>query len=319
MTRYHTVSGGAGSWLAAKVDIDAHPRDEHRFVFADTLYEDADCYRFLIEGCAYLLGRDVRNVLPQAGDFPDYRVLGDFDIETYDGNPEWRAFLARLRVDVAEVMPELIWLVEGRDPWEVFRDEKMLGNSRFDPCSKILKRKQLDAWRSSNCNKSTDAFTVGIGEHEAHRFINGNGGGLGPRMAAMGWTYEAPLVHPGPWQFGAFGYLVKAGIAKPRMYLLGYLHANCGGFCIKAGHAHYQNRFRKQPERFAYDEMMEGKIIVFLGRPVAMMTDRSGDNVKKPMPLSAFRAGLESKPELDFEYTEGSSGCGCAIDYEEAA
>jgi len=31
MTRYHSVSGGAGSWLATKVDMDAHPHEEHRF------------------------------------------------------------------------------------------------------------------------------------------------------------------------------------------------------------------------------------------------------------------------------------------------
>lgn len=318
MTRYHTVSGGAGSWLAAKVDIDRHPNEQHRFVFADTLYEDADCYRFLIEGVANLVGRDLSAITPKAEDFPDYRVAGEFDIAAYAGNPEWRAFLANLRAVVAEAMPELIWLVEGRDPWEVFRDEKMLGNNRFDPCSKILKRRTLDRWRAANCDKTTDVFTVGIGEHEKHRFENEDGGGLGPRMLALGWIYEAPLVDSTEGKFGPFGYLQSAGIVRPRMYRLGYLHANCGGFCIKAGHAHYQNRHRRQPERFRYDEMMEAKIIAHVGKAVSMMTDRTGDNVKKPITLAEFRARIEAIPEMEFEYADGTSGCGCMID-EEAA
>jgi 3'-phosphoadenosine 5'-phosphosulfate sulfotransferase (PAPS reductase)/FAD synthetase len=34
---------------------------------------------------------------------------------------------------------ELITLSDGRTPFEVFKDEKFMGNSRVDPCSKILK------------------------------------------------------------------------------------------------------------------------------------------------------------------------------------
>lgn len=37
-------------------------------------------------------------------------------------------------------------VADGRDPWQVFEDERYLGNSRADPCSKILKRKLLDQW-----------------------------------------------------------------------------------------------------------------------------------------------------------------------------
>lgn len=305
MTRYHLVSGGAGSWLAAKVDMAAHPTEEHRFLFADTLYEDADCYRFLIEGVAHLLGRNVSNILPRAEDFPDYRVQGDFDIATYAGNPEWRAYLAQLRTDTAEAMPELIWLVEGRDPWEVFRDERFLGNSRHDPCSKILKRGMLDRWRKDNAEPLTDVFAVGIGTHEEHRYTR-----LAERMAVDGWRYEAPLIGTAESEF-VLGYLADAGIVKPRLYLLNYIHNNCGGFCIKAGHAHYQNRHAVQPERYAYDAMMERKLSEFLGKVVTMLTDRSGDGAKKPLSLYQFRERLQRNPQIQFQYVPGTSGCGC--------
>lgn len=314
MTRYHSVSGGAGSWLAAKVDMAAHPRENHRFLFADTLYEDADCYRFLIEGIAHLLGRNVSNVLPRASDFPDYRVSGDFDIATYAGNPEWRGFLDRLRADVAEVIPELTWLVEGRDPWQVFRDRKFLGNSRIDPCSKSLKREVLGKWRRENATAETDVFCIGIGPHEAHRYHR-----LAERMAAEGWRYEAPLLGTFEGEVGAFGYLANAGIERPRLYRKNYIHNNCGGFCIKAGHAHYQNRFYADPERYSYDAMMERKLAEYIGKPVTMLTDRANDNVKKPLSLDEFADRMRAKPQFIFEYDQGSSGCGCAIDYEEAA
>lgn len=307
MTRYHSVSGGAGSWLAAKLDMAAHPTAQHHFLFADTLYEDADCYRFLIEGVGYLIGRDVSNFLPRASDFPDYRVAGDFDIATYAGNPDWRAFLRQLRADASEAMPELTWLVEGRDPIEVFRDRRFLGNSRIDPCSKSLKREVLDAWRKANANPEEDVFCVGIGTHERHRHER-----LASRMLDEGWTYEAPLIDTMEGEFGPFGYLANAGIERPRLYRKGYIHNNCGGYCIKAGHAHYQNRFNVDRDRYDYDAMIERKLAEFIGSNVTMMTDRSGDNIKKPLSLDEFAARLIANPQMELlEYEPGRSGCGC--------
>ncbi len=312
MTRYHSVSGGAGSWLAAKVDMAAHPDEEHRFVFADTLYEDADCYRFLIEGIAHLLGRAA--IVPSIEDFPDYRILGDFDIATYAGNPEWREFLAYLRSQTTSSIPELTWLVEGRDPWEVFRDKRFLGNSRVDPCSLLTKRELIDAWRDVVADKSEDVFCVGIGPDEAHRYDK-----LAARHAKAGWTYHAPLIGTTAGEFGPFGYLAAAGIERPRLYRMDYMHNNCGGFCIKAGHAHYQNRLRKQPERYAYDEMFERKLREYLGKDISILSSRIGTDVKQPLTLAEFRRRNEDNPSFDFQYEPGTSGCGCAIDYEEAA
>lgn len=319
MTYYHQVSGGTGSWLAAKVAMARYPDAEHRFVFADTLYEDADCYRFLVEGIAALLGRKVR--VPVVSDFPDYRVRGEFRIEDYRGNPEWRAHLAAIRAQALDDLPELIWLVEGRDPWEVFRDRRFLGNSRADPCSDILKRQVIEAWREVMCNRETDICTVGIGMHERHRFEGGRGKrGLRARMDEKGWTFLAPLLDTREGEFHWVGagvvFLDKAGIARPRLYRRGYVHNNCGGFCIKAGHEHYRNRLEQDAERFAYDEMMEGKIAEYVGQAVAMMTDRRNGE-KVPMSLARFRQEYEARPDESFNMFEGDSGCGCAIDYDD--
>jgi hypothetical protein len=310
--RYSLFSGGGGSYRATKLDKKAYPDAPRRLVFTDTLYEDADLYRFLIEAAADVLGRKLSWSI-SADDFPDYRVIEDVPIEEYRGNPEWRDFLADLRERTASDLPELIWLVEGRDPWEVYRDERMVGNSLKDPCSKFIKRNRLDAWRKAACIGARDTFIVGIGEHEKHRFDDGQGGALGPRMKAAGWHYEAPLIgqpelNPGLW-------MASARIAPPRLYALGYQHNNCGGMCCKAGHAHWQNRARVHPERFAYDAMMERKVRNYLGKPAAtMLNDRRGDKQKKPLSLDAFADRLAAQPEVNYDYEPGSSGCGCMVE-----
>lgn len=314
-------SAGEGSFKAALIDRKRHPDAQLRLVFTDTLYEDPDAYRFLIEGAAHVLHRRL-NWTVRAEDFPDYRVADDVPIEEYCGNPEWRAFLADLRERACDAMPELVWLVESRDPWEIFRDVRFLGNSQVDPCSAVAKRGVLADWRSANCHREgelfgpPDVFIVGIGDHEAHRFDDGNGGGIGPRNAADGWLYEAPLL-TAP-RLGEeslfFAPLDKIGPAPPSLYSMGYIHNNCGGFCCKAGQAHWANRFRVQPERFAYDAMMERKIAAYLGGDYSMLTDRRGGDGKKPMTLDAFRRRLLADPKRKYEYTPGESGCGCTTE-----
>lgn len=310
-------SGGEGSFRAAKIERARHPEAELLLVFTDVLYEDADTYRFLIEAAANVLGRRL-NWTVTADEFPDYRVADEVPIEEYAGSPDWRAFLAELRQRASEAMPELVWLVEGRDPWEIYRDERFLGNSSVDPCSKVGKRQIADRWRTANCRREgelfgpADWFAVGIGEHEAHRFDDGNGGGIGPRTAADGWRYHSPLLTD-PLDFPALFYapVEQLGVRPQRMYGKGYKHGNCGGFCCKAGQAHFANRFRVDPERYAYDAMMERKIAAYLGADVSMLTDRRGGEGKKPLTLDQFAERLRAEPAAEYEYAPGESGCGC--------
>jgi hypothetical protein len=318
MRRNTMLSAGEGSYRAAVIDRRRYPDAQHRYVFTDTLYEDADAYRFLIEGAAHITGRRL-NWSVRAEDFPDYRVLENVPIEEYRGNPEWRAFLADLRLRTMDAIPELIWLVEGRDVWEVFRDRLFLGNSGVDPCSEALKRLCFADWRSANCYRvgelfgPPDVFLVGIGDHEPHRFYgDAKSVGILRANAKDGWLYEAPLLtEPMPGEYDLFwGPLDRIGPAEPRLYGMGYSHNNCGGFCCKAGQAHYANRFRVQPERFAYDAMMERKVVAYLGGGYAMLTDRRGGG-KKPMTLDTFAERLRAEPDAEYVVQPGESGCGC--------
>jgi hypothetical protein len=325
--RNHLFSAGEGSFRAAMADKLLHPGAQHRLVFTDTLYEDADAYRFLVEGAAQFYDRRL-NWSIAAADFPDYRVPADMPIEESCGNPEWREYLADLRARTLDAIPELVWIVEGRDPWEIYRDRRFLGNSGVDPCSEVAKRLALAEWRSANCYREgelfgpADVFTVGIDEHETERFYGG-GDKLGIRRAHAkdGWIYEAPLIAAnevlaagGELPVGVlsvlFSPLAEIGPASPRLYGMGYVHNNCGGFCCKAGQAHWRNSFIVQPYRYAYDAIIELKLTEYLGANVAMLTDRRGGQ-KNPMMLDAFAERLAAEPDVVIEYEPGDSGCGC--------
>ena len=101
MTRHVTMfSAGGGSWRTAMIVQSTLPAgDTHELLFTDVLYEDADAYRFLVEGAARVYGRELSFKVPAADDFPDYRVADDVPLEEYAGNPEWRAFLRRRLAD----------------------------------------------------------------------------------------------------------------------------------------------------------------------------------------------------------------------------
>lgn len=307
------LSGGASSWRAAKVWKARNPDKQLMLLFTDVLYEDADTYRFLLEGAANIYERRL-NWLPRAEDFPDYRLLPVPEIEDYHGNPAWRACLADLREKSALAIPELIWLVEGRDPWEVYRDERYLGNSRKDPCSKILKRRQADKWLAEHGDPDRDVLIYGIGEHEKHRFDDGAGKGILHRLAVKGFRCEAPLI--GMPEINPALHIKAQGIAPARNYALNYLHDNCGGFCCKGGKAHFENRNVVHPERAEYDAMMEAAMQRFLGKPYTILTE-TVNKEKRYLSLAEFNGRLRTNPDLHHDYEPGDSGCGCMIDEDE--
>jgi hypothetical protein len=202
-------------------------------------------------------------------------------------------------------------IAEGRTPWQVFRDERFLGNSRIDPCSRILKREMADRWLKTNCDPLDTTVYVGIDWTEAHRFTR-----LAERRAGAGWTYEAPVTLP-PYvlKTDLLAQLRAEGIKPPRLYEMGFAHNNCGGWCVKAGQGHFALLLREMPERYAYHEAMEQEFREFIGADVSMMTDRSGDGIKKPLTMRALRERIEAGAQIDM-FDIG--GCGCFVDTEVA-
>ncbi len=298
-------SGGAGSWGAAKRVVQLHGTDNLILLFADTLIEDQDTYRFLLEGAANVFGVPAPlDLMARALALP----------EADKGHQaERKELLAGLRQDANERLPFLRWIAEGRTPHEVFEDVRFLGNSRFDPCSKHLKRDLLHGWKTAHCDRTQTVCYVGIDWSEKHRYDR-----LASRWQAIGWRYEAPLCDaPYLTPQGVREWMRADGLAPPRAYGLGFHHNNCGGGCVKAGQGHWITLLRVMPERYADWEERENDRREQLG-DVSMLSDRTGDNIKKPLTLTALRERYEAGRTGQIDLFD-IGGCGCAIDEEPAA
>jgi hypothetical protein len=205
----------------------------------------------------------------------------------------------------ADIGVPLTTITEGRNPWHVFFDERLLGSSFADPCSKILKRELADKWFKDNCDPVETIVYVGIDWSESHRYTR-----LRDRRAAEGWRYEAPLCDTPLYPAQIKSMLEIAGIKQPRLYDMGFSHNNCGGFCVKAGQGHFSKLLKNLPKRYAKHENMEQAIRTFLGKDVSILKDTRGGE-KKPLTLKNLRLRIEAGETVDmFEI----GGCGCFVD-----
>lgn len=216
-------------------------------------------------------------------------------------------FLAEAAVNIGA---KLVRTAEGRTPWEVFRDERFLGNTRVDPCSKILKRQWLDRWLEENRTREDTVVHVGIDWSEEHRFTK-----LRDRRAESGWRYEAPLCdEPYLTKKQILTWMAAEGVRPPRLYEMGFPHNNCGGFCIKAGQAQWALLLKAMPERYAFHEKKEEELRGLLG-DVSILRDRRGGK-NRPLPLAAFRKRVETGDYVD---RHEWGGCGCFVDRTDEA
>lgn len=206
----------------------------------------------------------------------------------------------------------LVWLKEGRDPWQVFFDGKMMGNSRVDPCSRILKRELIRQWLEDNYRPEKSVIYLGFDWNEGHRFERA-------RQYWDPWTIAAPLLEP-PYltKQSLIGAVELAGIKAPRLYRMGFSHNNCGGFCVKAGMATFRLLLDKMPERYAHHEDQERKFREMTGKDVSILTDRSNGE-RTPLTLEEFRERV-ARPgrQLTLDEMYDFGGCGCMTPTEDA-
>lgn len=246
-------SGGVGSWGAARRTVDEHGAENATLLFADTLIEDEDLYRYLDQAAA-------------------------------------------------NVGAELVRIAEGRDPWQVFFDGRFLGNTRIDPCSRVLKRELMRRWLEEHRDPADTVVVLGFDWTEMHR---------AERAAPYWepWTVEAPLCErPYVAKADLIDSLRAEGIEPPRLYALGFEHNNCGGFCIKAGQAQFERLLRVLPDRYRYHERREQELREYLGKDIAILRDRTGGQLR-PLTLREFRERLEIDPTL-FDGSEWGA-CSC--------
>jgi hypothetical protein len=252
-------SGGLCSFWAAHRVIAKHGKENVTLLFADTMMEDEDLYRFNV------------------------------DAEKFLG------------VTITRI-------ADGRTPWDVMRDERVIGRSGLDVCSRILKRELLDKWRFSNTTPDSSMFYLGLDWTEGHR-MNGDAQRDGMVKKFAPWTVKAPMMDEPIWdKCRMMKELAAIGIKLPHLYTLGFPHNNCGGFCIKAGQAHFAQLLRLMPERYAFHESKEQEMRAIVG-DYSVMNDRRGGGGKKVMTLETFRKRVEAGEDFD---RHDWGGCGCA-------
>lgn len=206
--------------------------------------------------------------------------------------------VAYLQTDFnVEFMP----IMDGRNIWQVFKDEKFLGNSRIDPCSRILKRELCRKWMEDWCHTQETVLYVGISWDE-DRIDE-------IRERWKPWIVEAPMCEPPFWSKCDMIREAKAlNLPLSEAYEDGFPHDNCGGGCIKAGQAQFAQLYKIRPAVYDRWEKNEADVIAHIGKDVSILKDRRGGTTK-PMTLAAFRERIETG---DYDHHEWG-GCGCGV------
>lgn len=250
-----SFSGGMGSFAEAVSCVEKFGKENVTTLFADTLIEDKDLYRFMDECVAFL------------------------DCE-------------------------YIRICEGRTPFQVFEDVKFMGNSRIDPCSRVLKRDFIDSYIGKNYKPDEVEIHLGIDYTEEHRLKR-----LVKRKEP--YIYRSTLIEDGRIIHKDFS--KQYGIKPPRLYSFGLGHNNCGGFCPKAGMAHYEKLLKGDRDQYIkYEELEDG---VYKKNPSAKPFLRMNVEGKlRYLTLKQFRQGIEAGTmQLTFDDLLDFGGCGCAV------
>lgn len=207
-----------------------------------------------------------------------------------------------------------VYLNEGRDIWEVFKDKKFLGNSRLAHCSHLLKQKPAREWLETNCDPEDTVVYVGIDWTETHRLPS-------IEKNYKPYTAVAPLAienYSGTKKYWDKPELIEwaraEGLTTPRLYDLGFAHNNCGGGCVRAGQGQFKQLLQIMPERFDVWEKKEQEMRDYLGKDVSILTEVVKGQ-KKSLPLSELRKRAEDSPMLIDETDIG--GCGCFFQEDE--
>ena len=252
-------SGGVGSWAAARRVVNVHGPDDMALVFADTLIEDADLYRFLGEAHA-------------------------------------------------DIGCELVHLKDGRTPWQVFHDVRLIGNTRIDPCSRVLKRELIRKWLDKTHDPADTIIYLGFDWTEGHRADRAS-------KYWDPWRVKSPMTNE-PYLSKAqmLESLADHGMAVPRLYLEGFPHNNCGGFCVKAGQTQFAHLLKMRRSVYLEHEAEEQAIRGYLDKDVSILRDRAGgggrgDDNTKPLTMRDLRLQIEHGGRQMALYDWG--GCGC--------
>jgi hypothetical protein len=200
---------------------------------------------------------------------------------------------------------KIIRLCEGRTPYEVSRVQRVIPNSFLAPCSFRLK---VDLFKDWLLTLEDQEITIHIGFDytELERMDRSRKG-----YAEMGYSVDFPLEWK-PRDFRKYSQIVKEdwGIEPPRMYGLGYTHANCGGRCCKQGQGDWLRTLINFPERYAEIEQWEREMRQLSEKHSkrSILKRLRGKEVLS-LTLEELRLEYESNPQIRLSELDEQSPC----------
>lgn len=271
------LSGGVGSYAAARRLVDGGiPEEDLMLMFADVMGEHPDTYRFLIEASADLSGIPLCSVAPLS------RAALDLPPLSRESLPDRKAALSELSARCTREIPNLIWLSRGLSVWEVFERERFIGNSRVDPCSRVLKRELLKQHITTNYSPNHCSLVLGIDRTEAHRHL-GAWARWQPYQVLSPLCDEPPISKEEMHRLGE-----KRRIRRQKLYQLGFSHANCSGACVKAGQGQWRRLHETMPDVYDYHASEERRLREAFGKDVSILR-RQRNRVRHRLTLDELR------------------------------
>lgn len=213
--------------------------------------------------------------------------------------------LYRFLGDLEELLGiSIVRLADGRTPWQVMRDERVITMRNMAPCSRILKHEVIDKWVTEHYGDKPKTLVFGFDFQEMHRAER-----IAKRLAPTPtWCplLEAPYVTKGEIKRT----LEAQGVKAPRLYAQGFEHNNCGGGCVRAGQGHFAHLLHAMPERYDEWERNEQAMREYLGKDVSILKDRRGGR-SRPMTLAKLRKRIEASEPYESDMW---GGCGCFME-----
>jgi len=199
----------------------------------------------------------------------------------------------------------ILRLTEGRNPYEVSRDHNMIPSSFLAPCSFDLKVYPFNRWLSNMKGLDITVY-IGYDYTEFERMERTT-----KAYAKEGYKTDYPLEWK-PIEFRPYSQVVREdwGIEPPRMYRLGYTHANCGGRCCKQGQGDWLRTLINFPERYAEIEEWE-KDMRTLSEKHSKRTilKRINNGIVEELTLEKLRLENEDNQQIDFFDLDTKSPC----------
>lgn len=292
------LSGGLGSFetLCRVVDSNNNSVENVFCLFTDTLIEDKDLYLFLLDTISYVYKKDLGGLRETISSLP----------EVYEDAQLRKDTLTFVAEEVERQVPNFIWRNTGRDVWDIFFDEALLGNSRLARCSHVIKQQLARDLIEERFSPEDTTLYLGIDWSEEHRVA-------APKRNWLPYIVEFPLCEkPLVTNSSHIEKLNKLGIPIPRLYDLGFSHNNCGSFCVRAGQGHFANMLDTLPELFDYHMNKELEWQETTGKEFTILR-KTRKGVRHRYPLHELKADLIAKREVDLL---DIGGCGCFVDVE---